>query len=115
MRNIRTVAFVLLAVTTSSCSEEMASSGVKVSLKPSSRGNAYISIQAINDKVTVRGNVVVNRWNCLVSSLPSINGTKEVTIRFGETFDLNVIDCEFDNIKEVEVTTNSGTFVFTFS
>lgn len=73
----------------------------------------FIKMQATADTVTIK-DVNVNRGNCqLVDN--SINRLAEtVTLKFGEHWTAYPRDCSIDKVKEVEVTTDKGTFAYSF-
>ena len=69
--------------------------------------NAFIRVRAVEDVVVVK-NVVVNRGNM---KLPY--GFKQMTLNFGQSSTMRVWG-DMNAIKEVQVTTDKGTWTFNF-
>lgn len=68
----------------------------------------YIHIRALEDSVKVT-DAKINRGNCTVSMWFSHNSP----LRFGDEI-RGQLNCEQDNVREVTVTTDKGTYTFNF-
>ncbi|MCD1589016.1 hypothetical protein K7H09_23740 [Halomonas sp. IOP_14] len=82
------------------------SSDVEVGWK-SNGVTTWLEITAIEDRVVLR-DIVVNRGNCR-----STEANPTIRYDFGDKARVS-IGCSVDALREVEVTTNRGTFVFNF-
>jgi len=69
--------------------------------------DTWLEITATEDRVVLR-DVKVNRGNCSSSGVDPA-----MRYGFGETARIN-IGCSYNTLREVEVTTNRGTFTYTF-
>lgn len=116
---LKLVAIVLVAFGFVGCDEKKSPIEVQTYGETNWSGQLmyYIKIRAIADSVTI-GRIVVNRGNC---------GDDEMdkTLTFGNTYSHNigsrieafggiVKGCSTDNVKEVQVFTDKGTWTFSF-
>jgi len=108
---LKSTGFIIMTLLlAASCSSKP---NIKLSIKPNPYyGTLSFVIQATENKVIVTG-VVVNRGNCKLpaGTAAEIGGT--VNLSFGESY-LGFGSCPYDNAKEIEVTTNAGSFIFSF-
>lgn len=70
-------------------------------------------IQAVSDKATIWA-VNVNRGNCVLpeGTAAEIEGT--ITLKFGQTYRGYSNNCRMQEVREIEVVTENGKFVFNF-
>ncbi|GLO59602.1 hypothetical protein MACH09_01100 [Vibrio sp. MACH09] len=87
---------------------------IEVSISTNSHwGSLVFDLQAITNN-TVISNVVINRGNCRLPAGTASDLSKAVQLKFGETYTGYSNNCTVDNVKEIEVTSNAGTFVYSF-
>lgn len=87
---------------------------IEVSISTNSHwGTLVFDLQALTDN-TVVTNVVINRGNCRLPAGTASELSKAVQLKFGETYTGYSNNCTVDNVKEIEVTSNAGTFVYSF-
>jgi hypothetical protein len=72
-----------------------------------------VNIQAISDEVLIK-DLVINRGNCplLSTTVDSLN--RKPTLKFGQTYQGLTNRCRLNDIIEIDVTTDEGTFSFSF-
>ncbi|EHZ2746042.1 hypothetical protein [Vibrio diabolicus] len=76
-------------------------------------GTLVFDVQAITDN-TVVSNVVINRGNCRLPAGTASELARNVSLQFGQTYTGYSNNCTVDSVKEIEVTSSAGTFVYTF-
>ncbi|HII4318341.1 TPA: hypothetical protein ACY4QE_004415 [Vibrio parahaemolyticus] len=76
-------------------------------------GTLVFDLQAITDS-TVISNVVINRGNCRLPAGTTSELSRNVSLNFGQTYTGYSNNCTVDSVKEIEVTSSAGTFVYTF-
>jgi hypothetical protein len=76
-------------------------------------GTLTFDIQSITDKATI-WKVSVNRGNCSLPEGTAADIEKTVTLGFGQTYRGYSNNCKMQNVREIEVTTENGRFVFNF-
>ncbi|NWK16851.1 hypothetical protein HX771_12050 [Vibrio parahaemolyticus] len=76
-------------------------------------GTLVFDIQAVTDH-TVISSVVINRGNCRLSAGTASELSRNVSLKFGQTYTGYSNNCTVDSVKEIEVTSSAGTFVYTF-
>lgn len=76
-------------------------------------GTLTFDIQSTADKATI-WKVSVNRGNCSLPEGTAADIEKTVTLGFGQTYRGYSNDCKMQNVREIEVTTENGRFVFNF-
>ncbi len=87
---------------------------IEVSISTNSHwGTLVFDIQAVTDS-TVISNVVINRGNCRLPAGTTSELSRNVSLKFGETYTGYSNNCTVDNVKEIEITSSAGTFVYTF-
>ncbi|MGB6007772.1 hypothetical protein [Castellaniella sp.] len=87
---------------------------VEVSIQPNrSWGNLAFFIQATSDDVVVK-NVIINRGNCNLPPGTAKDIERTVKLKFGQSYQGFSINCKVDDVKEIEVETDVGEFVFSF-
>lgn len=87
---------------------------IEVSISTNSHwGSLVFDLQAITNN-TVISNVVINRGNCRLPAGTTSELSRNVPLKFGETYTGYSNNCTVDNVKEIEVTSNAGTFVYSF-
>ncbi|HCH4150920.1 hypothetical protein CGI24_15865 [Vibrio parahaemolyticus] len=87
---------------------------IEVSISTNSHwGTLVFDIQAVTDH-TVISNVVINRGNCRLPAGTTSELSRNVSLKFGETYTGYSNNCTVDNVKEIEITSSAGTFVYTF-
>lgn len=104
------LAFFLIGLT--ACSDGEADIELSISTNPH-WGTLMFDLQAVNDNAVIE-NVIINRGSCKLSSVTSTEISKKIDLKFGETYRGYSSSCSVKDIKEVEVTTGKGTFVFSF-
>ncbi|WGK81339.1 hypothetical protein PYE51_11950 [Vibrio aestuarianus] len=115
---IRTVVITLILLGVTACSEQEeaqpVTADIEVSISTNSHwGTLVFDIQAITDS-TVISNVTVNRGNCRLPAGTASELSRNVQLKFGETYTGYSNNCTVDSVKEIEVTSSAGTFVYTF-
>ena len=87
---------------------------IEVSISTNSHwGSLVFDLQAITNN-TVITDVVINRGNCRIPAGTASELSRNVSLKFGETYTGYSNNCTVDNVKEIEVTSTAGTFVYTF-
>ncbi|EOX3386280.1 hypothetical protein ACF8PD_09400 [Vibrio plantisponsor] len=87
---------------------------IEVSISTNSHwGTLVFDLQAIADN-TVISNVVINRGNCRLPTGTTSELSRNVSLKFGQTYTGYSNNCIVDSVKEIEVTSSAGTFVYTF-
>ncbi|WP_375750626.1 hypothetical protein [Vibrio sp. HN007] len=76
-------------------------------------GTLVFNLQAITDNTTI-SNVVINRGNCRLPAGTTSELSRTVNLNFGETYTGYSNNCTVDSVKEIEVTSSAGIFVYTF-
>ncbi|MDE1232163.1 hypothetical protein [Vibrio aestuarianus] len=114
----RTIMMSMLILGVTACSEQeeaqAVTADVEVSISTNSHwGTLVFDIQAVTDH-TVISSVVINRGNCRLPAGTTSELSRNVSLKFGETYTGYSNNCTVDNVKEIEVTSSSGTFVYTF-
>lgn len=83
---------------------------IEVSTKRHPNGTTSLHIQAIDDKVTVLG-AVLNRGNCKMWKFNARALSEGVNLNYGKSYKIST-HCKSNELREFEVTTNTGTYVF---
>lgn len=114
----RTIMLSVLILGVTACSEQEEAQTVTADIEVSISTNPHwgtltFDIQAITDS-TVVSNVIVNRGNCRLPAGTSSELSRNVSLQFGETYTGYSNNCTVDSVKEIEVTSSAGTFVYTF-
>ncbi|WP_462056700.1 hypothetical protein ACTED4_00760 [Vibrio parahaemolyticus] len=87
---------------------------IEVSISTNSHwGTLVFDIQAITDH-TVISSVVINRGNCRLPASTASELSRNVSLQFGQTYTGYSNNCTVDSVKEIEVTSSAGIFVYTF-
>ncbi|MFA0178082.1 hypothetical protein AB4472_23430, partial [Vibrio lentus] len=87
---------------------------IEVSISTNSHwGSLVFDLQAITDNTFIT-DVVINRGNCRIPAGTASELSRNVSLKFGETYTGYSNNCTVDNVKEIEVTSTAGTFVYTF-
>ncbi|NWJ67163.1 hypothetical protein HX770_22595 [Vibrio parahaemolyticus] len=115
---IRTIVITLILLGVTACSEQeeaqTVTADIEVSISTNSHwGTLVFDVQAITDS-TVISNVVINRGNCRLPVGTVSELSRNVQLKFGETYTGYSNNCTVDSVKEIEVTSSAGTFVYTF-
>ncbi|MGL0935649.1 hypothetical protein ACSTEA_19910 [Vibrio vulnificus] len=115
---IRTIMMALLLFSITACSEQDAAQTVTADVEVSISTNPHwgtlvFDIQAITDSTVITG-VVINRGNCRLPVGTTSELSRNVQLKFGETYTGYSNNCTVDSVKEIEVTSSAGTFVYTF-
>ncbi len=76
-------------------------------------GNIGFDLQAIADN-TVISNVVINRGNCRLPAGTASELSRNVSLKFRQTYTGYSNNCTVDGVIEIEVTSSAGIFVYTF-
>lgn len=76
-------------------------------------GTLTFDIQSTADKATI-WKVSVNRGNCALPEGTAADIEKTITLGFGQTYRGYSNNCKMQNVREIEVTTENGRFVFSF-
>ncbi|ENO1848381.1 hypothetical protein ACA874_001955 [Vibrio vulnificus] len=93
---------------------QAATADIEVSISTNSHwGTLVFDLQAIADN-TVISNVVINRGNCRLPAGTASELSRNVSLKFGQTYTGYSNNCTVDSVKEIEVTSSAGTFVYTF-
>ncbi|GAA5648349.1 hypothetical protein [Vibrio proteolyticus] len=114
----QTIMMCMLILGVTACSEQeeaqTVTSDIEVSISTNPHwGTLAFDIQAVTDS-TVISNVIVNRGNCRLPAGTASELSRNVQLKFGETYTGYSNNCTVDSVKEIEVTSSSGTFVYTF-
>ncbi|KYN79836.1 hypothetical protein ATY35_20320 [Vibrio cidicii] len=115
---IRTIMMALLLFSITACSEQEAAqivtADVEVSISTNPHwGTLIFNLQAITDS-TVISDLVINRGNCRLPAGTASELSRNVQLKFGKTYTGYSNNCTVDSVKEIEVTSSAGTFVYTF-
>ncbi len=115
---IRTIVITLILLGVTACSDQEEAQTITADIEVSISTNPHwgtltFDIQAITDS-TVISNVIVNRGNCRLPAGTSSELSRNVSLQFGETYTGYSNNCTVDSVKEIEVTSSAGTFVYTF-
>ncbi|AIW17787.1 hypothetical protein F0267_16625 [Vibrio coralliilyticus] len=115
---IRTIVITLILLGVTACSEQEEAQTITADIEVSISTNPHwgtltFDIQAITDS-TVISNVIVNRGNCRLPAGTSSELSRNVSLQFGETYTGYSNNCTVDSVKEIEVTSSAGTFVYNF-
>ncbi|EIJ0947023.1 hypothetical protein LH710_002910 [Vibrio vulnificus] len=93
---------------------QAATADIEVSISTNSHwGTLVFDLQAVTDN-TVISNVVINRGNCRLPAGTTSELARNVSLQFGQTYTGYSNNCTVDSVKEIEVTSSAGTFVYTF-
>ena len=108
----------ILIFSIAACSEQEEAQTVTADIEVSISTNHHwgtltFDIQAIPDN-TVITDVVINRGNCRLPAGTTSELSRNVSLKFGETYTGYSNNCTVDSVKEIEVTSSAGTFVYTF-
>lgn len=113
----RALALMLAISGLTACSEEepeVLAADVEVSIRTNEHwGSLVFDIQSISDSTTI-SNVVVNRGSCSIPNGTQSELNRTVTLKFGETYTGYSNNCTVNKVKEIEVTSSAGTFVYSF-
>ncbi|MBF4257494.1 hypothetical protein [Vibrio anguillarum] len=115
---LRYTSMTILFIGLTACGDQeetqTATADIEVSISTNSHwGTLVFDLQAITDN-TVISNVVINRGNCRLPAGTSSELSRNVSLKFGQTYTGYSNNCTVDNVKEIEVTSRAGTFVYTF-
>lgn len=113
---ITTLTILLIGLT--ACSEEQepqqTPADIEVSISTNEHwGTLVFNLQAITDNTTIN-NVVINRGNCRLPAGTTSELSRTVNLSFGETYTGYSNNCTVDTVKEIEITSSAGTFVYSF-
>ena len=76
-------------------------------------GTLIFNIQAVTDATTVK-NVVINRGNCHIPVGTAKDLERGVELKFGKSYRGYSNNCKVGDVREVEITTSVGSFIFSF-
>ncbi|KFI13551.1 hypothetical protein F0223_10620 [Vibrio coralliilyticus] len=115
---IQTMMMIVLSLGVAACSEQetvqTVTADIEVSISTNPHwGTLTFDIQATTDS-TVITNVTVNRGNCRLPAGTASELSRNVSLKFGETYTGYSNNCTVDSVKEIEITSSAGTFVYTF-
>ncbi|EHU0376103.1 hypothetical protein NMR33_000402 [Vibrio cholerae] len=115
---LRYTAMSVLFIGLTACGDQeetqAATADIEVSISTNSHwGTLVFDLQAITDN-TVISNVVINRGNCRLPTGTASELSRSVSLKFGQTYTGYSNNCTVDSVKEIEVTSSAGTFVYTF-
>ncbi|EEX35376.1 MULTISPECIES: hypothetical protein [Vibrio] len=115
---IRTIMMSVLIFGVTACGEQEEAKTVTADIEVSMSTNPHwgtltFDIQSIADS-TVISNVIINRGNCRLPAGTASELSRNVQLKFGETYTGYSNSCTVDSVKEIEVTSSAGTFVYTF-
>ncbi|AEH33840.1 hypothetical protein DEB41_10550 [Vibrio anguillarum] len=115
---LRYAAMSVLFIGLTACGDQeetqAATADIEVSISTNSHwGTLVFDLQAITDS-TVISNVVINRGNCRLPAGTASELSRNVSLKFGQTYTGYSNNCTVDSVKEIEVTSSAGTFVYTF-
>ncbi|EAP95705.1 hypothetical protein [Vibrio splendidus] len=115
---IRTIMMSMLLLGVTACNEQEETQTVTADIEVSISTNPHwgtltFDIQAITDS-TVISDVVINRGNCRLPAGTTSELSRNVSLKFGETYTGYSSNCTVGSVKEIEVTSSAGTFVYTF-
>ncbi|CAK1803831.1 Lipoprotein [Vibrio crassostreae] len=117
-QSVRYAVTMALFIGSTGCTEQEESpeavADIEVSISTNSHwGSLVFDLQAITNN-TVITDVVINRGNCRIPAGTASELSRNVSLKFGETYTGYSNNCTVDNVKEIEVTSTAGTFVYTF-
>ncbi|MBE8563787.1 hypothetical protein [Vibrio sp. OPT20] len=117
-QSVRYAVTIALFIGMTGCTEQEESpeavADIEVSISTNSHwGSLVFDLQAITNN-TVITDVVINRGNCRIPAGTASELSRNVSLKFGETYTGYSNNCTVDNVKEIEVTSTAGTFVYTF-
>ncbi|MGY3685697.1 hypothetical protein [Vibrio coralliilyticus] len=115
---IRTIMMSMLLLGVTACNEQEETQTVTADIEVSISTNPHwgtltFDIQSIADS-TVISNVVINRGNCRLPAGTTSELSRNVSLKFGETYTGYSNNCTVDSVKEIEVTSSAGTFIYTY-
>ena len=109
-----TILFIGLTACGDQAETQAATADIEVSISTNSHwGTLVFDLQAITDNTAI-SNVVINRGNCRLPAGTTSELSRNVSLKFGQTYTVYSNNCTVDNVKEIEVTSTAGTFVYTF-
>lgn len=76
-------------------------------------GTLTFDIQSVADKATI-WDVSVNRGNCVLPEGTAADVDRTITLGFGQTYRGYSNNCQMQSVREIEVITENGKFVFNF-
>lgn len=76
-------------------------------------GTLVFVIQATTDEAVVK-KVVINRGNCELPEGTALDIKNTVKLGFGKRYTGYSNNCTVNDVREIQVTTNAGTFEFEF-
>ncbi|MGB6291341.1 MAG: hypothetical protein WBF78_00225 [Vibrio anguillarum] len=114
---LRYTSMTILFIGLTACGDQeetqAATADIEVSISTNSHWETLVfDLQAITDN-TVISNVVINRGNCRLPAGTASELSRNVSLKFGQTY-TGYSNCTVDSVKEIEVTSSAGTFVYTF-
>jgi len=87
---------------------------IEVTISPNQYwGPLVFNVQSTGDSATVKG-VRINRGNCPLPAGTSKDLERTVKLGFGNSYQGFSPSCKVNDVKEIEVTTDAGTFTFHF-
>lgn len=101
-----------LAATLPACQSSTPDVSVTLRTNPN-WGTLMFDIQAETDNVQV-SQVVINRGHCTLPAGTALDLKRTVELQLGQTWRGYSPECAIRHVKEMEVTTGKGTFVFRF-
>ncbi|EJC6793038.1 hypothetical protein ABVY47_003472 [Vibrio parahaemolyticus] len=115
---LRYAAMTILFIGLTACGDQeetqAATADIEVSISTNSHwGTLVFDLQAVTNN-TVISNVVINRGNCRLPAGTTSELARNVSLQFGQTYTGYSNNCTVDNVKEIEVTSSAGTFVYSF-
>ncbi|MEZ8862093.1 hypothetical protein AB4354_18255 [Vibrio splendidus] len=117
-QSVRYAATMALFIGATGCTEQEESpeavADIEVSISTNSHwGSVVFDLQAITNN-TVITDIVINRGNCRIPAGTASELSRNVSLKFGETYTGYSNNCTVDNVKEIEVTSTAGTFIYIF-
>ncbi|MEZ8297381.1 hypothetical protein CWO07_14765 [Vibrio splendidus] len=117
-QSVRYAITIALLIGATGCTEQEESpeavADIEVSISTNSHwGSLVFDLQAITNN-TIITDVVINRGNCRIPAGTASELSRNVSLKFGETYTGYSNNCTVDNVKEIEVTSTAGTFIYTF-
>ncbi|NGZ12781.1 hypothetical protein HGG78_03210 [Vibrio aestuarianus] len=114
----RYTAMTILFIGLTACGDQDETQATKADIEVSISTNSHwgtlvFDLQAITDN-TVISNVIINRGNCRLPAGTASELSRNISLQFGQTYTGYSNNCTVDNVKEIEVTSSAGTFVYTF-
>lgn len=111
-------AFSVLTLGLTACQEqdipEPVQPDIEISISTNSHwGTLVFAIQSLTDQTTISA-VKINRGNCRLAQGTSKEISRTVSLKFGQSYSGYSNNCTVDNVKEIEVTSNAGSFVYSF-